>query len=65
MSKQCDCHSDQDCDCGGDCGCGDNGGRFERRYMTRAEQIAELEAYLGELKTEVQAVEEHLEDLRK
>jgi hypothetical protein len=65
MSKKCDCHSDQDCDCGGDCCCGDNGGRFERRYMTRAEQIAELEAYLGELKTEVQAVEEHLEDLRK
>jgi hypothetical protein len=65
MSKQCDCHSGQECNCGGDCDCGDNGGRFERRYMTRAEQIAELEAYLGELKTEVQAVEEHLEDLRK
>ncbi|MHC1781436.1 MAG: hypothetical protein AB9891_01515 [Anaerolineaceae bacterium] len=65
MSKQCDCHSGQECNCGGDCDCGDNGGRFERRYMTRAEQIAELEAYLRELKTEVQAVEEHLEDLRK
>jgi hypothetical protein len=29
------------------------------------EKIAELEAYLAELKLEVQAVEEHLADLRK
>lgn len=67
MSKQCDCHSDQDCGCGGheECGCGGNGSGFERQYMTRAEQIAELEKYLADLKLEVQAVEEHLEDLRK
>jgi hypothetical protein len=32
--------------------------------MTKAEQIADLEAYLGELKLEVQAVEEKLADLR-
>ena len=51
-----------DCDCGCEC-CG--GGRFHRRYQTKAEQIAELEAYLAELKTEVQAVEERLADLRK
>lgn len=61
------------------CGCGDKGGgdegcececcgdddHFVRRYQTKAETIAELEEYLGELKTEVQAVEEHLADLRK
>jgi len=62
MDKQCNC-SDQECSC--DCGCGGHTGNFERRYQTKAEKIAELEAYLGELKTEVQAVEEHLADLRK
>jgi hypothetical protein len=40
-------------------------GHFERRYQTKAEQITELEAYLGELKLELQAVEEHLADLRR
>jgi hypothetical protein len=69
MCKQCDCQSDQGCNCGGDggcnCECGGHAGHFERRYQTKAEQIAELEAYLNELKTEVQAVEEHLGDLRK
>jgi hypothetical protein len=69
MCKQCDCQSDQGCSCGCDggcgCECGGQAGHFERRYQTKAEQIAELEAYLGELKTEVQAVEEHLSDLRK
>jgi hypothetical protein len=67
MCKQCGCQSDQECNCGcdGGCECGGNAGHFERRYQTKAEQIAELEAYLEELKTEVQAVEEHLADLRK
>ena len=63
MCKHCDCKSGQNCDC--DCGCECGGHSFERRYQTKAEQITELEAYLGELKTEVQAVEEHLADLRK
>ena len=54
----CDCGS---CHCGNDCGCA---GHFQRRFRTKAEQIAELEAYLGELKLEVQAVEEMLADLR-
>jgi hypothetical protein len=58
----CDCGCNCDCDCGCEC-CG--GGRFHRRYQTKTEQIAELEAYLAELKTEVQAVEERLADLRK
>ena len=63
MGKHCDCHSDEVCDCGCHGGYYDEG--FERRYQTKAEQIEELEEYLGELKTEVQAVEEHLADLKK
>jgi hypothetical protein len=51
------------CDCGCDC-CGEDGG-FERQFLTKAEQIEELESYLAELKLEVQAVEENLADLRK
>jgi len=74
MGNTCNCQSGQECSCdaGHDecgCGCGCNGGygapSFQRRYQTKAEQIAELEDYLSELKTEVQAVEEHLADLRK
>jgi hypothetical protein len=61
--ETCDCKNGN-CDCGGSCGCGCETG-FPRRYQTKAEQIAELEAYLSELKLEVQAVEEHLADLRK
>jgi hypothetical protein len=64
-----------DCACGGDCKCGESGchcdescgfesRRLQRRYQTKAEQIAELEAYLNDLKLEVQAVEEMLADLR-
>jgi cell division protein FtsB len=60
MCKDCGCQSDHECSCS----C-DHGRNFERRYQTKAEQIAELEAYLKELKTEVQAVEEHLADLHK
>jgi len=60
------CGCGESCDCGGgDCQCGCGNGGFRRRYQTKAEQIAELEAYLSELKTEVQAVEEHLADLRQ
>ena len=58
----CECGGHEDCDCECDCGC--HGG-FHRRFKTKAEQIAELEAYLAELKLEVQAVEEHLADLRR
>jgi len=61
MCKDCGCESE--CECGGECRC--HGRHFERRYQTKAEQIAELESYLGELKTEVQAVEEMLADLQK
>jgi hypothetical protein len=65
MCKNCGCQSDQECGCSCGCECCGRAGGFERRYQTKAEQIAELEAYLSELKTEVQAVEEHLADLRK
>ena len=58
--KTCDC--DKGCDCGCEC-CSDD--IFQRRYLTKAEQIEELEDYLAELKLEVQAVEEHLADLHK
>jgi hypothetical protein len=51
------------CDCGCDC-CSEDSG-FERQFLTKAEQIEELESYLAELKLEVQAVEENLADLRK
>jgi hypothetical protein len=69
MCKECGCQSGQECGCGehgGGCGCGDHGAHSNmRRYQTKAEQIAELEEYLGDLKNELQAVEEHLADLRK
>ncbi len=63
-----DCECGDQCDCGCSCSCGCEccgGGHFHRRYQTKEEQIADLEAYLAELKLEVQAVEEHLADLRK
>ncbi len=49
---------------GGRCGEGRPGG-FRRRFVSRAERIAALEAYLAELRAEVAAVEEHLADLKK
>jgi hypothetical protein len=69
MCEECNCQTGETCDCDchsdGGCECGCHGGHFERRYQTRTEKIADLEAYLAELKLEVQAVEEHLADLRK
>ncbi len=69
-------HDESECGCHGygsdggegpgECECGCHGGHhFERRFQTKAEQIAELEAYLNDLKAEVQAVEEHLADLHR
>ena len=64
--KTCDCGNENcDCGCSGDCDCCGGGNNFQRRYQTKSEQITELEAYLSELKLEVQAVEEHLADLKK
>ena len=73
MCKECGCQSGSDCGCSGsraeggcECGCSGHGSHsYTRRYQTKAEQITELEAYLSELKTETQAVEEHLADLRR
>jgi len=75
MNNQCQHHHHEDSECGEDCECGcscnggceccGGGGYFHRRFQTKEEQIADLEAYLGKLKLEVQAVEEHLTDLRK
>lgn len=66
MCEKCGCESSE-CECGCTCDCHSHhhGGYFERHYQTKEEKIAELEAYLNELKLEVQAVEEHLADLRK
>ena len=66
--ETCDCKNGNcECEAGCDCGCECCGGegRFQRRYLTKAEQAAELEAYLADLKLEVQAVEERLADLKK
>jgi hypothetical protein len=66
MCRHCEC--DCGCGCGGNncsCDCHGHAAHFERRYQTKAEQISELEAYLSDLKTEVQAVEEQLVDLKK
>ena len=59
MDEQYGCKKGK-CDCRGEC-CGGEGG-FERKFMTKAEQIEELESYLADLKLEVQAVEERLAD---
>ncbi len=62
----CGCHSG--CCEGGRCTyecCEAGASGFRRRYRTRAERISELEAYLADLKAEVQAVEEHLKELRR
>ncbi|MBI4492854.1 MAG: hypothetical protein HY690_08695 [Chloroflexi bacterium] len=40
-------------------------GGFQRRFRTREERIAELEAYLRELEAEAQGVREALEELRR
>ena len=63
----CGCGGGCSCGCGGGggCCCGGRGHGFHRRYQTHEEQAAELETYLAELKTEVQAVEERLAALRR
>jgi hypothetical protein len=63
------------CNCNGSCndhsaegdhqGCCCDQPYFQRRYQTKAEQVAELEEYLADMKTEIQAVEERLTDLKK
>ena len=66
--ETCNCE-DGACGCGDGCSCGcegrGGGHGFQRRYQTKGEEVEELETYLADLKLEVQAVEEHLADLRK
>ncbi len=59
---RCGCH--ERCCCRGRCGEGKHR-RFERRFPSKTEEIAELEAYLAELKAEAQGVEERLGQLRR
>ena len=66
--ENCGCKGGE-CECGEGCHCKDGGckcggGGFHRRYQTKAERISELEEYLAELKSEAQAVEEKLAELR-
>ena len=61
--KGCCCEESCCCDCGDDCDCG--GGKLKRRFQTKAERLPALEAYLADLKLEVQAVEELIADLKK
>lgn len=49
---------------GGFCGCGRHHG-FERRFLTREEKIARLERYLGDLREEAKAVEEHIAEMQE
>ena len=60
----CRCGCCESCGCGCRCSCSGEGG-FKRRYQTKAERITELEQYLKDLKTEVQAVREKLGDLKR
>ncbi|MFC2015857.1 hypothetical protein ACFLUM_02880 [Chloroflexota bacterium] len=40
------------------------GRKFRRRFATRDERIARLGTYLSELRSEAQAVEEHIAELK-
>lgn len=65
-------HHGHDCCCGShqerwSCGCHGSPGarkRFERRYWTKEEIIAELEVYLASLQAEARAVSERIEELK-
>jgi len=54
-----DCGEDQGCGCG--CGCRSH---YKPRFLTREQKLHQLEHYLEALQKEVQAVEEHIEDLK-
>jgi hypothetical protein len=41
-----------------------HGSKLRRRFATRDERIARLGTYLSELRSEAQAVEEHIADLK-
>jgi hypothetical protein len=62
----CKEHTGDSCSCGCHSGCDcDEEAGFERQFLTKKEQLEDLQEYLEELKLEVQAVEEHIADLKK
>ena len=73
--SDCECHKEPECEHGchegrheRGCGCHEGsesaGIHFERRFVTRAERIAQLEAYLKDLQTEAKAVEERIAEMK-
>jgi hypothetical protein len=52
------------CCCGCRCGCQDSPYGMRRRFTSRAEQIKELERYLGQLEEEATGVRERITDLK-
>jgi hypothetical protein len=57
--SECGCHDHDECNC--DCG-GDMG--FQRKFMTHKEELEMLEDYRGDLKLELEAVEERIAELK-
>jgi hypothetical protein len=55
-------HGQRGGECG--CGCGGEGHGFRRHFATREERIAQLQEYLGDLRAEVQAVEERIAEIK-
>jgi hypothetical protein len=52
---------------GGECGCHGHRGegiRFARRFVSRAERLEELEAYLKDLQAEAKGAEERIAEMR-
>ena len=50
----------------GDCCCGSDGhDHGPRKVLTKAEKVEKLKTYAEELKKELAAVEEHIEELSK
>ena len=67
----CDCggHSRHECNCGcySQCGCGCSGERplrFQRRFRSRDDDVADLEQYLKDLEAEAKGVRERLAEVR-
>ncbi len=59
-------HSDgETCACGGSCSCGGHAEETPQVFLTREEYIQRLEAYLEDLKAEIEAVNHELADLRQ
>jgi hypothetical protein len=57
--SECGCHDHDECNC--DCG-GDMG--FQRKFMTHKEELEMLDDYRGDLRLELEAVEERIAELK-